>query len=335
MAHVLDPDHLKSFRVRDGTNYSYVAISAQPSKPTFLLLHGFPDSAYDWRHLLRLLKPTGAGILAPDLLGYGKTDHPTDPAAYRQRLMAGHMDELLTHELGADGRVISIAHDWGVGTQSAMAVWHPQRTLALVALAVGFSPPGKVDIDAMNATSLKAIGYERFGYWYLHDRDDAHEVYEKHHDRMQRILHSEDTNTMIWAFAVRGGAEAHATGDQPIPPLAKYISEEELATHREVMLEKGYVGPLNWYKAAVRNLGREDVEGLSRDDLVVHQPYLWLAATRDTVVVPALSQGVVEALVPNATRVDLDSSHWVMLEKPDETVAEVKKFVAAKLGIQL
>jgi len=68
----------KTLSVTGGFTYSYINIKAQDSNPTFLLLHGFPSSVYDWRKQITSLSEAGYGILAPDLLGYGETDHPDD-----------------------------------------------------------------------------------------------------------------------------------------------------------------------------------------------------------------------------------------------------------------
>src|SRR5579871_5534799 len=47
-----------------------------------LLLHGFPECAYSWRHQLPLLAQRGYRVWAPDLRGYGGTTRPQGVAAY-------------------------------------------------------------------------------------------------------------------------------------------------------------------------------------------------------------------------------------------------------------
>jgi pimeloyl-ACP methyl ester carboxylesterase len=111
MALEVFPDISKITAVRDGTKYSYIHIPAGGSKkPTFLLLHGFPSTSYDWRHVVPLLKALDYGVLAPDLLGYGDSDKPTDVEAYSFKRMADHIIELLEGE-GLE-RVIGVGHDW-------------------------------------------------------------------------------------------------------------------------------------------------------------------------------------------------------------------------------
>lgn len=111
MASIGFPTSAKKAKLSDGTTYGYVAIAATaPAKPTFLLLHGYPSSCWDWRHQIRSLSAAGFGVIAPDLLGYGDTDKPDDVASYRMKPMALHMGEILDRE-GVD-RCIAVGHDW-------------------------------------------------------------------------------------------------------------------------------------------------------------------------------------------------------------------------------
>jgi hypothetical protein len=102
----------KQVKLSDGTTYAYLYIPAKPTKSTFLLLHGFPSSSYDWRHQVETLSSKGFGLLIPDLLGYGDTDAPKNIEAYAQKIMAGHMAEILDKE--GLTKVVGVAHDWYV-----------------------------------------------------------------------------------------------------------------------------------------------------------------------------------------------------------------------------
>ena len=112
MALTIFPDISKHITLQDKTSYAYIYIAASGSKPTFLLLHGFPSSSYDWRHQIRQLSSTGYGVLVPDLLGYGDSDKPVEIEAYSLKRMSGHVDEILKRE-GLE-RVIGVGHDWYV-----------------------------------------------------------------------------------------------------------------------------------------------------------------------------------------------------------------------------
>lgn len=100
----------KSIELDDGTRYAYAyAEPATFSQPTFLL-HGFPSSSYDWRYQIEALKSNGFGILAPDLLGYGDTDAPSEVEFYSLKKMSGHLAEISVKE--NIKKVIGVGHDW-------------------------------------------------------------------------------------------------------------------------------------------------------------------------------------------------------------------------------
>lgn len=105
------PDISKSVVLDDGTRYAYAHVEpATTSQPTFLLVHGFPSSSYDWRHQIEALKSKGFGILAPDLLGYGDTDSPSEVENYSLKRMSGHIAEILVKQ--GIKKVIGVGHDW-------------------------------------------------------------------------------------------------------------------------------------------------------------------------------------------------------------------------------
>ena len=117
MASIAFPKISAKVKLSEGATYGYVHVKPSPSsnKPYILLLHGFPSSSYDWRYQIDFLAKEGYGVLAPDLLGYGDTDKPTEIEAYRGKKMAGETASLLD-ALGIDV-VIGVGHDWSVTYQ--------------------------------------------------------------------------------------------------------------------------------------------------------------------------------------------------------------------------
>lgn len=109
------PEISKLVTLHDETSYAYVYVEASGSKPTFLLLHGFPSSSYDWRHQIAQLSSAGYGVVAPDLLGYGDTDKPVEIEAYSLKKISQHVAEILERENLE--KVIGVGHDWYVEIQ--------------------------------------------------------------------------------------------------------------------------------------------------------------------------------------------------------------------------
>jgi pimeloyl-ACP methyl ester carboxylesterase len=110
------------------------------SGPLALCLHGFPDAAYTWRHLLPALAGAGFHAVAPFMRGYAPTAVPADGAYHLGALVA---DAVALHEvLGGDGDAVLIGHDWGAEAAYGAAAFAPDRWRRLVTLAV---PPAALD----------------------------------------------------------------------------------------------------------------------------------------------------------------------------------------------
>lgn len=104
-----------------------------------VLLHGWPQTSHEWRHVMRFLAPKHR-LIAPDLRGLGDTSRPLD--GYDSRTIAGDVAELVTSHLGIE-RFHLVGHDWGGPTAFALACLRPDavRTLTIVDVTVpGIGP---------------------------------------------------------------------------------------------------------------------------------------------------------------------------------------------------
>lgn len=103
--------------------------------PGVLLLHGFPDSSYLWRHQVPVLVDAGFRVVAPDLRGFGASDKPQDVEAYR---IGEVLDDIrgILRTLGIP-RVFVVGHDWGAALAWMFAITQPQKVDRLVAISVG------------------------------------------------------------------------------------------------------------------------------------------------------------------------------------------------------
>jgi epoxide hydrolase 4 len=105
-----------------------------PDGPLTVLLHGFPESSYGWRHQIGPLADAGLHVVAPDQRGYGRSDKPRGVGAYRMDRLAGDVVGLI-EALGAE-RAHVVAHDWGGAVAWYLAAAHPERVERLVILNV-------------------------------------------------------------------------------------------------------------------------------------------------------------------------------------------------------
>jgi pimeloyl-ACP methyl ester carboxylesterase len=112
--------------------------------PLALCLHGFPDTALGWRHLLPELSEAGYRAVAPWTRGYAPTGVPAD-GAYQTGALAS--DAVALHEaLGADERAVIIGHDWGAFATYGAAALAPDRWRRVVAMSV---PPAAALLGGM------------------------------------------------------------------------------------------------------------------------------------------------------------------------------------------
>jgi haloalkane dehalogenase len=103
-----------------------------------LLIHGFPETSYMWRHLMPAIAESGRRVVAPDLLGYG--DSPTDPPGTWERQLDAL--EEFRREVGLD-RSVLVVHDWGGLIGLRWACDHPGAAAGLVVSNTGFFSAGK------------------------------------------------------------------------------------------------------------------------------------------------------------------------------------------------
>jgi pimeloyl-ACP methyl ester carboxylesterase len=109
--------------------------------PLVLLIHGFPESWYSWRHQLGPIAQAGFRAVAIDVRGYGRSSAPWEIPAYS-------MLALVTDVLGAvealeESAAVVVGHDWGAPIASAAALLRPDVFKAVAMLSVPYSPPGK------------------------------------------------------------------------------------------------------------------------------------------------------------------------------------------------
>lgn len=164
----------KTITTKRGFEYTYYVSPAASGKPTLLLHHGFPDQAEEWEDLIvKHLKPAGYGVIAPDLLGYGGTSKPTDPAAFKFGGMTADVVEIIDAE--KVDKVVSLGHDWGSRAAQMLFNLHPERVSGLVMVNVPWmgANKGPFDLDAALAQTTQIFGYGAYWYWKLFCADDV------------------------------------------------------------------------------------------------------------------------------------------------------------------
>src|SRR6478609_977962 len=90
-----------------------------------VLLHGFPELAYSWRHQIPALAGAGYHAIAPDMRGYGRSEAPEQIEAYDILELCGDVEQLLDER--EIERAAIVGHDWGANVAWHFALLHPKR----------------------------------------------------------------------------------------------------------------------------------------------------------------------------------------------------------------
>ncbi|KAF8898873.1 Alpha/Beta hydrolase protein [Infundibulicybe gibba] len=308
-----------------GLEYKYFNSLPRDSKPTLLFLHGFPSTSYDWRHQVSFFQEHGYGLIVPDMLGYGGTAKPTDPADYVSSLVCRDIIDLLDTE--KVGSVIVIGHDWGCVTASRLHNIYEGRFMAYAFLAVGYAPPSPdVTYEQLLAVTKQLAGYELAGYWTFFTEDGAETVLLDNIEKFFDILIPEDPTVWKSIIGPTGQLKQWIASDNKVKP-STYITEEERRIQVDALKKGGFAGPLRWYKASILGLEADDVRGIPTSKYQVHQPVFFGAAKRDYVANAVLNKMSVAKYCENSTVHEFDTAHWIMWEAKDELNRELLRWL--------
>ena len=294
--------------------------------PPVILLHGFPELSYSWRHQLGPLAAAGYHAVAPDIRGYGRTSATVAVEAYR-------MHELVADVLGVlealgEPTASLVGHDWGAQIAWACAQLHSERFPAIVALSVPYHDRPAVPMTEQ----LRRWAGDRLN-WLLYFQEpglaDA-ELGADPHRSLRRILYALSGDAPA-DLAIRLLTELPA-GTRlldaiPEPPqLPRWLSEADLDHYAEQFRRTGFTGGLNRY----RNVDRDWHELPELGQTTVHQPVLFVSGELDT----ATRLGTLDAMrrrVPNLreTVVLPGCGHWVQQERPDQVNELLVDFLRA------
>ncbi|KAK8132048.1 alpha/beta-hydrolase [Apiospora kogelbergensis] len=318
MASIAFPSLAKKATLSDGTTYGYVAVApADPEKPTFLFLHGYPSSSYDWRHQIKSLPEAGFGVIVPDLLGYGDTDAPTNIEAYRMKAMSQHMAEILDKE--GVSRCFAVSHDWGSGLLSRLITYIPNRLHGAVFVSVGYVEPKLVwDIDALLALTRQMFGYETYGYWPWHNSEEAAKDCDQNPASVFSLIYPSDPEDWKKDFAPIDKAREFVQSGR-LGPLPPWYDLAEYTTRDRILRMKGYRGPLSWYKAAMRGVNLADEEGIADEDRSYDLPTLLVVSDLDFVTRADMqSQQTMKWARDLRIETMRNCGHWIPLQRPAE-----------------
>lgn len=290
------------------TNGIRLAVYEQGSGVPVILLHGFPELAYSWRHQFPALADAGYHAIAPDLRGYGASSTPKGVGEYS--LAHGMKDvEGLLDALGLPAATF-IGHDWGALLLWQMALLAPSRIERMVVLNVPLAPRPPVDpIDIMRRRFT-----DRFYIVDFQDSDAADRMFDadprRTIDRLMRKdqLRRADFDRLPSEKKILSLRDIVAGEQASGNPL---LDAAELDYYAAAFSRSGFSGPVNWYRNWTRNW-----KALAAADYDIRTPVLFIGAMDDVLIPPEM----IENMRPMVRNLELwmlePCGHWTQQERP-------------------
>ena len=266
-----------------------------------LLLHGFPECWYSWRHQLTTLGGEHFHVVAPDLRGYNLSDKPARVEDYRMEKLVGDVLGLIDG-FGAREAAI-VGHDWGAAIAWAVAARHPERVWKLAALQV---PP--LPVWFANMTVKQALSS-----WYM--------------------LFFQLPYAPEWRVGMNDFAGLDAMFKKTSRPGT--FTDTDLAIYKDALRQKSeatnttaLTAAINYYRANVfANLSRSGDKTKTKAARI-RVPTLFIYGERDFAIMPESVRDVGKHIDAPYRELRLaDSNHWVQQESPTEVNAALLSFL--------
>jgi pimeloyl-ACP methyl ester carboxylesterase len=292
------------------SNSIRMAVYEHGKGPAVVMVHGFPELAFSWRHQIPALAEAGFRAIAPDMRGYGQTQGPEGVESYAAAELIKDLEGLLD-ALGLE-RAIFVGHDWGALLLWQMAMLAPSRIEQLIILNIPHIPRPLVDpIELMRS---------RFG-------DDFYIVNFQQSDEADKALAADPAH--FFDVMMRKNQITRAGFDQ-LPPQMKVLSllktmarkesggkpllsDEERSYFVSAFTQSGFTNPINWYRNWTSNW--KALEGV---DQLIDVPTLFIGAADDVVIAPQQ----IEAMKPWVNDLTIEMlepcGHWTQQERPDD-----------------
>ena len=257
----------------------YLDTAGPADGPLLLLLHGFPEIAYGWRHQLVALADLGYRVVAPDQRGYGLTSKPGGVAAYRLDVLAGDV-VALADALGA--RTFSlIGHDWG-----GIVAWRVASDFGerIERLAILNAPNLDVTTKHLQAHPTQLLKSAYVAFFQV---------------------------PIVPELALRAGNSALLASALRNTSRPGTFSDEELEVYRTAWSQPGAMtAMLNWYRA-LPSLPRRESRRIAAPTQIV-----W--GDRDSALDASLAEDSASLCDDVRIHHIADATHWVHHERRDE-----------------
>jgi len=307
------------------TNGIALRAAVEGDGPLVILVHGWPELWYSWRHQIKAIAAAGYRVVAPDVRGYGGSDKPHDVEAYDMANMMADVVGLID-ALGEETAIL-VGHDWGAPICWNTAALHADRISAVAGLSVAYRKRGPVSGIAL----WQKIYADKFFYQlYFQDEGVAEAELEADVEVSLRKVYysiSGDAPTLDgWLQRPAGGTLLEALTDPD--PFPGWLTPDDLDYFTANFEAGGFRGPLNRYRNQERDFNTLPEMGVKP----IAQPSCFIAGAKDIVrhFVPNLD--LYEDVGGHCTdfrfsKIIEGAGHWVQQEAPEQVNAALLEFL--------
>jgi len=308
------------------TNGIRMSIAEAGQGPLVLLLHGFPESWYSWRHQLLALAQAGYHVVAPDQRGYGQTDRPAEIDKYTQLHLVGDVIGLL--DALEEEQAVLIGHDWGAVVAWNVALLRPDRIRGVAGLSVPYIPRGVMSFLGM----MRAMLGDGFYMAYFQQPGVAEAELERDvRTTMRTLLYSASGDAPVdkvapqWVVPPSGGFLDIMLYPETLPT---WLTEQDLDYYTSEFERTGFSGALNWY----RTLEQSWELMAAWTGTPLNTPTLYILGERDAFVNYPGSQDMLASLptfmpLLKETLLLPGCGHYPQQERPAEVNAALVAFL--------
>jgi pimeloyl-ACP methyl ester carboxylesterase len=303
-----------------GTNGVRIRAAVEGAGPLVLMVHGWPESWYSWRHQLGPLAAAGYTACAIDVRGYGGSDKPHAVEAYDMQSVTGDVAGMID-ALSPGQPAVIVGHDWGAPIVWHTAMLHPEKVRGVCGMSVpytGYQSRPLTDV-------LREVYTEQGKFFYIayfQNEGDAEREFEADLDGVLRRIYymaSGDIRDTDFTMPEKKVGDTMSGGLPNPKPFPAWLSEADIAYFVNEFKGSGLRGPINRY----RNFERDHAYMAGRDP-VIHQPALFIGGERDGVLGGNTVDGLKAGMGPHFDRlmgVHLIPrvGHWNQQEAPTET----------------
>ena len=292
-------------------------VAVQGSGPLVVMVHGFPESWYSWRHQMKPVADAGFTACAIDVRGYGGSDKPPEVADYAMERMIADVIGVIK-ALSPEGRGILVGHDWGAPIVWNTALVHPDRVRAVGGLSVPYLGPASRPFTEIFDEIFTKRG--RFFYQAYFQKIGEPEAEAEADPRafLRKFYYA------LSGDAPNGAWPTNKTADQRLldglvdpNPFPAWLSASDLDYYVGEFAHSGFRGPINRY----RNHERDFAFLSAFKDRKITQPALFIGGNRD-LAFNMLGRGdpvaIMREYVTDLRGADvLDGcGHWTQQERP-------------------